>query len=114
MSARQHMAAMAAIIGLILIVLLLSGCAGKPGVVIRDRPVDVLVPVVQPCAGQRPDPVMSLRDTILRPEWDQRDVRQKTATIGKQALDRLTYTEKLEAATAGCPSAADPARSQVP
>lgn len=78
------------------------GCA-KQGPIYRDRPVEVLVPVAQVCASTRPAKVPALRDTLPRQEWDKRDVRQKAATIGKQALDRQTYGEQLDAATGACP-----------
>lgn len=76
----------------------LSACGGT---VVQDRPVTVLRPVAQPCAGPRPDPVVPLKDQAI--DWTGLDVRQKAAAVAKQGLDHKTYGEKLNAATAACP-----------
>lgn len=77
---------------------LLAGCGGT---VVRDRPVTVLKPVAQPCAGVRPDAVVPIKDQSI--DWDALDVKQKAALVAKQGLDHKTYGERLNAATAGCP-----------
>lgn len=76
-------------------------CLSACGHTVQDRPVSVSVPVPQPCAGQRPAEVIALRDKT--PDWDQLDVRQKAALVAKQGLERQTYGEQLNAATAACP-----------
>ena len=82
--------------------LMLGGCASK--VVTRDVPVEVRVPVAQPCATARPAKVTALKDRIDDRQWRSMDVRQKSAAVGRQALDRQSYGEALEAATAACPA----------
>ena len=79
--------------------LALAACA--PKVITRDVPVEVRVPVAQPCAAERPSPPVPL--TRAYPAWSAMDVRQKAAAVGKQALDWQTYAEALNAATAACP-----------
>lgn len=76
----------------------LSACAHP---VVKDRPVEVRVPVSQPCAGERPAKPVALKDKV--PEWNSLDVRQKAAHVARQGLEWQTYAEQLEAATAGCP-----------
>lgn len=77
--------------------LLLASCGST---VVKDRPVAVNTPVTVPCALERPQrPVPLVEQT---PGWDSMDVRQKSAAVGKWALELLTYSEQLEAATAGC------------
>ncbi|MDZ4307544.1 hypothetical protein [Allopontixanthobacter sp.] len=94
---------MAYIAGLALASAMASGCSSS-GTIVRDRPVEVRVPVPQPCAGPRPARIIPLKDQLTFEDWIARDVRQKAATIGKQALDRQTYGEQLDAATAACPA----------
>lgn len=77
---------------------LLTACS--PRVIYKDHIVTANVPVTQPCAGERPAPVPTLRQAY--PDWSTMDVRQKAAAVGKQALDLRGYGEKLRAATGGC------------
>ena len=84
--------------------LMLGGCASK--IVTRNVPVEVRVPVAQPCATERPAKVAALKDRIDDRQWRSMDVRQKSAAVGRQALDRQTYGEALDAATAACPEVA--------
>lgn len=81
---------------------LLGGCAANQAVV-RDRPVTVNVPVPQPCVGTRPDKVVAVRDQMTPEQLAALDVRQKAALVGEAGLDRKTYGEQLDAATASCP-----------
>lgn len=77
--------------------LVLASCGST---VVKDRPVAVNTPVTVPCALERPQrPVPLVEQT---PGWDSLDVRMKAAAVGKWALELLTYSEQLEAATAGC------------
>lgn len=76
---------------------LLAACSPT---VVKERPVQVKVPVAQPCALQRPErPVELVQQT---PHWNAMDVRQKSAALGKWALELLSYSEQLDAATAAC------------
>lgn len=78
--------------------LLVASCNGST--VVKDRPVAVNTPVTVPCALERPQrPVPLVEQT---PGWDSLDVRQKAAAVGKWALELVTYTEQLEAATSSC------------
>ena len=77
----------------------LGACGSK--IIYRDRIQTVNVPVAQPCAGVRPAKVASLK--VRTPDWQNMDVRQKAAATGQWSLDQLTYGQKLDAATAGCP-----------
>lgn len=81
--------------------LLLTGCG--PKVIWRDRVVSVNVPVAQPCAGERPAAVPTLRERFPDPVWAGMDARQKAAAVSKQAIDLRGHGEQLDAATAGCP-----------
>lgn len=77
--------------------LVLASCGST---VVKDRPVAVNTPVTVPCALERPQkPVPLVEQT---PGWDSMDVRQKSAAVGKWALELLTYSEQLEAATSSC------------
>ena len=83
--------------GIAVVALLLAGCK----TVVQDRPVEVRVPVSVPCAGERPDKPVPLRDRS--PDWDQLDVRQKAAHVARQGLAWQDYAEQLDAATGACP-----------
>jgi hypothetical protein len=83
---------------ILILALALAGC-GAP--IQRTHVETVKVPVAQPCAGQRPAKVSSLK--ARTPDWDKMDVRQKAAAVGAWGLDQQTYAEHLDAATAGCP-----------
>lgn len=85
----------------VLILVLLSACKTAP--IYRDRPVEVMVPVAQPCATQRPVAPVPLRERT--PGWENGslDVRQKAALVGQAGLNWVTYGQKLHAATAACP-----------
>jgi len=84
--------------------LALSACATTPSVVYRDRPVEVKVPVAQPCVvGVRPDAIIPLNRQYTREAWNRLDPRQKAAIVGRQALVLKTYGESINGATANCP-----------
>lgn len=86
---------------LILALTALTACSSPS--VVKDRPVRVAVPVAQSCALQRPVPVASLATLYPDDVWNAMDVKMKSAAVGKWALDLLTYSEQLHAATAACP-----------
>ncbi len=72
--------------------------------VYKDRPVEVKVPVPQPCVnGIRPAPPIPLGKRFTADQWKALDTKQKAAVVSKQALDLKTYGENLNAATAACP-----------
>lgn len=79
---------------------MLAGCGGKT--IVKDVPVRVSVPVVQPCAGIRPEVVSTLRDRYSDDQWRAMDVRQKAAAVSQVALELRTYGEQLNAATGAC------------
>lgn len=79
---------------------LLAGCGST---VVKDRPVRVNVPVVQPCVGQRPDPVPTLKQAYPDSVWRSMDARQKAAAVALHAGKLRAYGEQLDAATASCP-----------
>lgn len=87
----------------LLVLALSAALAGCGGAIVRDRPVTVLRPVAQPCAGERPAAVVPLAQAIPADQWDGMDVRQKAAAVGRQGLDLRTYGERLGAATGACP-----------
>lgn len=76
--------------------LLLAGCG-------QNRIETVPVPVSQPCALKRPEPVMPLNKRFPETTWDFFTVQQKAAHVSAQALLRLNYGEALNAATLACP-----------
>lgn len=78
-----------------------SLAACSPKVITRDVPIEVKVPVAQPCAGERPAPPAPLASSF--PNWPAMDVKQKAAAVGKQALEWQAYGQQLNAATAACP-----------
>lgn len=82
---------------LALILLALSGCHDRPK--LEYAPI----PVAQPCAKARPEPVQPLRDTIPPQEWQGLTVKQKAAQVASQGLKRANYGDALNAATAACP-----------
>lgn len=82
------------------LVLMVTACA--PKTVYRDRVVEVSMPVVQPCALNRPTHIPTLQERYPDPAWASMDARQKSAAVGKQALDLRGFGEQLDAATAGC------------
>lgn len=86
---------------IVIIAFTVAGCA-KDSVIVRDRPVEVLVPVSQPCALPRPEPIAPIKERIDAREWQSRDVRQKAAEVARQALLRQQYGEQLDAATGAC------------
>jgi len=90
-----------ATVGVLALLLLVTGCNGK--VVVQDRPVTVRVPVAQPCAGPRPEPVVPLKTQFTPVQLKELTLSQKAALVSKNALERKGYGEQLEAATASCP-----------
>lgn len=83
--------------------LAVSACA-TPRIVYRDRPVEVRVPVAQPCvSGVRPTMPKPLNEQFTAEQWKALDPKQKAALVGRQALALKTYGESLNAATAACP-----------
>lgn len=88
---------------LIIYTLAALSLAGCTETIVKEVPVEVKVPVAQPCAGDRPATVTSLKRDYTDEQWDQMDPKQKAAAVGHKALERQTYGEQLNAATASCP-----------
>lgn len=75
-----------------------------PQIIYRDNPVEVKVPVAQPCVvGTRPAGVPPLNRLYSAEQWKALDPKQKAAIVGKHGLDLKTYGEKINGATANCP-----------
>lgn len=79
--------------------LALAGC-GKT--ITQERPTVVKVPVSAPCVGVRPSPVPTLQERVPDAVWNEMDIRQKVAELGKQLLYEQIYGRRLAAATGGC------------
>ena len=87
---------------LLLAVLLASGCS-TPGTVIQDRPVEVKVPVAQPCVvGARPVAPVPLNQQYSADQWKALDPKQKAAIVSRHALELKAYGENVNGATSGC------------
>ncbi|MBA3831674.1 MAG: hypothetical protein H0X34_07235 [Chthoniobacterales bacterium] len=87
-----------------LLMLLVAGCATTPQVIYRNRPVEVKVPVAQPCvAGVRPTAPLPLNKQYTADQWKGLDTKQKAAIVSRHALDLKTYGENVNGATAACP-----------
>ncbi len=82
--------------------LALAGCSHPAAIVRTAPPLPVYIPVTTACSAPRPSPVVPLNRQFTEAEWSALDVRQKAALVGKQALDRLTYGEQLDASTSAC------------
>lgn len=87
-----------------LIVLLAAGCTKTIEVpVVKEVPVEVKVPVAQPCvSGDRPEEVQPLSSKLSREEWQSLTTDQREKLLGAQAQDRKGFGDKLAVATAGC------------
>lgn len=83
---------------------LLSACAttGQEDVIIREVPIEVKVPVIVPCVGNKPEAVVPLRDQVSRQEWSMMNTSQREALLAIQAENRKLYGEQLDDATIGC------------
>lgn len=91
----------------LMLALTLSGCATvPPAVVYRDRPVEVQVPVAQPCivvpAGVTLTSPLPLNKQYTEQQWKALDPKQKAAILASHALELRTYGENIRGATAGC------------
>lgn len=87
----------------LLLTLLVAGCA-TPQVVYRDRPVEVKVPVAQPCvAGVRPTAPLPLNKQYTADQWKALDPKQKAAIVSAHALALKKYGEDINGATVACP-----------
>ena len=84
-----------------LIVLLLAGCATQP-TVIRDRPTQVSIPVIQPCASERPAPIVPMNQRYSETEWEGLSFKQRAEIVAVQGLARMNYADSLNAATSAC------------
>lgn len=85
---------------LIIAALLLGGCADRA--VTRETIRTVSVPVIQPCASEKPAAATPLRDRIDAAAWNALTLKQKAETVAAQGLRRMSYEGSLEAATSAC------------
>ena len=79
--------------------LALAGC-GKT--ITQERPTVVKVPISASCVGVRPIPVPTMQERVPDAVWNEMDIRQKVAELGKQLLYEQIYGRRLAAATGGC------------
>jgi hypothetical protein len=89
--------------------LALAGCT-TTRTVIEEVPVEVYVPVAVGClpdtdgdgVGERPTPVIPMRDTISEEQWRALAPGAKAEAVRVQAGRRMNHADQLEAATFGC------------
>lgn len=86
---------------LVIVAAILAGCSARQSI-IEERIVRVSKPVTVPCATTRPAAVAPLKEQFPPVQWKGMDVSQKAAAVAHKGLERQTYGEKLNAATAGC------------
>lgn len=80
----------------------LAACAGQPKTIVRDRIVEVKVPVPVPCLAELPDEVTALRETMSREEWDVLTTDQRENLLAAQALAHKAFGGRFADAAAGC------------
>lgn len=85
----------------LILLLALALCACTKTVYV-DRVVEVKVPVSAPCMGDRPPPVVPLRDLFTQEEWQALSTDQRDALVGAQALAHQIFGQRATAAAAGC------------
>lgn len=87
----------------VLLVLSASLMACGPKQIIVEKPVEVRVPVAQPCiSGARPVEPVPLNRRIPRDQWDALSTDQRENLALAQGLDRKIHADRLLVATAGC------------
>lgn len=85
-----------------LVLLAVAGCA-TPQPVIRDRIVEIKVPVIEPClAGPLPQEPVALRDRYSYDQWMAMTTSEREALSLAQGLDRKIHGDKTAVAVAGC------------
>jgi hypothetical protein len=86
-----------------LILLTTTACAGT---VVKDRVVEVSIPVVQDCVAETGRPAKPItfekQITDLGLNWEEMDVKQKSAATGVWAFSWVDYGQDLHAATGAC------------
>lgn len=85
---------------IILVALLLTACT--PSTVIRDRFTNVSVPVIQPCAAEKPTPPVPLNERFTSEAWQALSPKQHMDYFAIAALARMNYADELGAATSAC------------
>lgn len=88
------------IAGMALASVALTGCAKE--IVYKDRIVEVKVPVTVPCKTGEPDPVVALRESIGREQWDALTTDQRENLLAAQALAWRVFGWQKSDTTAGC------------
>lgn len=98
---------------LILLSLVFLGACG--GSTVIDNPVEVYIPVPQPCADPRPTPPSILLEDYTDEKWCDYDSKiagkctglgftQKAAAATRKAVENREYGQALNVATAACPT----------
>ena len=100
---------------LILCLAFLLAACGSTSTITRWKPQIEYKVIYQPCVSGRPDKVTPLKDKIPDAEWNKTvtlkdgtvvpDTIYRQLLINRQADERMTYAEHLDAATHACPSA---------
>lgn len=89
------------IIPLAILTLTLAACGTRP-TVIRDRFTPVSIPVLQPCASEKPAAVVPMNQRYSQEKWDAMTPKQRAQIAASQGLTRMTHTDELGAATSAC------------
>lgn len=85
-------------LGLLVFLGACTPAAREPEIRIETAPVAVTTP----CVVNRPEKVVPLKQTIRDAQWAQIPPGAKAQAVKAQAGRWMNYTDKLEAATAGC------------
>ena len=81
----------------------LIALAGCTSTVVKDRPVEVKVPVTAPCVTNKPKEVQALRDRVTKERWASLSTDQRQSLLLSQGLDRKAFGEQAMVVIAGCP-----------
>ncbi len=87
-------------LSLIVATLTLGACT--PSTVVRDRFTQVSVPVIQPCAAEKPKPPVPLNERFTSEAWQALSPKQHMDYFAIAALARMNYADELGAATSAC------------
>jgi hypothetical protein len=85
---------------IVVLALLTAGCTST---VVKDRPVEVKVPVTVPCVKDKPKEVQALRDQMTKERWASLATDQRQSLLLGQGLDHKAFGNKAMVVIAGCP-----------
>ncbi|PAL23551.1 hypothetical protein [Sphingopyxis sp. GW247-27LB] len=80
--------------------ILLTACSTPT--IVRDRVTPVSVPVIQPCASEKPGPIAPINQRNSQEQWNAMSHKQRAEVAAAQALRRLNHGAALAAATSAC------------